>query len=773
LTEITYSFSLYIYFFNLQVVFRNNLKSVDKAVSVHPHGLAYNKSAEGAHYNDGTTGTDRLDDMVLPNTTISFTWQVPETAGPGPNDPSTIGWMYHSHSDEVADPLSGLVGMIVVGKPGSMQQSTLSSIGDNNNSTSNSNQLGTAKDVDREVFYLFSVMNERASFMWPVNLAAIEERDAALAESWLSSGGNVSTATTAAADPSPAGRKLLQEVVEAPATEEGADSSLMAMAEMEEVEGDLMHGINGYIYCNGPPLKLSRGENVRFHVMAVGTEVDMHSATLSDSNFNTHGQRSPTVGLLAGSMSTSDVAVVAPAGPAVLQCRVADHIEAGMQTLILVEEGSNPTSSSDNTTTTNVARVATSAAAAVPALDVIPTANATRRPYFIQAEESLWDYGPKGRNLCGSDGPVPFTDGENVFMEQYAGETIGSTYTKALYRRYVDKSFKQRFPVPIEHGILGPVIAAEVGDILEITFKNGLSFDVNLRIDAGLVPMQGSADVNAGVAPGESVTYILAVPESAGPGASDVNTVTYGYTSSVDLVYHPYSGLVGIALVGSPGAFAALNATAMPSEPVPAGVDKMLPLLIAVMNEGETVYLEKNAADAGVDLSTDGGSRRLQAAGEGEAEAAAAPGGSVDFEESNLMHAINGYMFCNMPEVRVETGKIIRVASLGMGSEVDIHSIVFSGQSLLGAPKGSPRGGLEPLMPASAMSVDLKAEQPGRWVYECLVHDHSEAGMRAVLKVDSAEETMALESSAVSNVASLYWMVSIAFFTIGIMQLLV
>jgi len=697
---------------------------------MHPHGVAYNKSAEGANYNDNTVGSARLDDLVRPNTTVSFTWQVPETAGPGPNDPSTIGWMYHSHSDEVADPLAGLVGMIVIGRPGSMPLLNATSAG-------GSNKLGKAKDVDKEVFYLFSVMNERSSFMWPLNLAAIEQRDATVA---------------ASAAPTTAGRKLLQEapVAEEEEKEEEESMSLLAMAEAEEVENDLMHGINGYIYCNGPPLKLNRGGTARFHVVAVGTEVDMHSATLAGSNFDTNGQRGPAVSLLAGSMHTSDVAVVAPAGPAVLQCRVADHIEAGMQTLILVEGEGKPSSNS-----TTSARAATSP---VPSLSTIP-ANATRRPYFVQAEETLWDYAPEGGNLCGSEVPQPFNDDEALFVEQIPFETIGSVYTKAVYRRYADNTFDRRFPVPAEHGLLGPVIAAEVGDIIEISFKNALDFEVNLKFDAGFVPMQGSADVNAGVAPEEVVKYILAVPEIAGPGASDLNTVTYGYTSSVDLVYHPYSGLIGIALVGAPGAFAGLDAAAMPSEPVPAGADKMLPLLLGVMNEGDSLYLEKNAADAGVELAVEEGGRRrsLQAEAEAEAEAEAGALGSPDFEENNLMHGINGYMFCNMPEVHVETGKVIRIASLGMGSEVDLHSVVFSGQSLLGTPQGeSPRGAIEPLMPSSAISANLKATQPGRWLFACTVHDHDEAGMKAVLSVDTPEEGAALVSgnSPVSSVSS-------------------
>ena len=47
-----------------------------------------------------TAGADTADDAVPPGTTYNYTWHVPETSGPGPEDPSTILWMYHSHTSE-------------------------------------------------------------------------------------------------------------------------------------------------------------------------------------------------------------------------------------------------------------------------------------------------------------------------------------------------------------------------------------------------------------------------------------------------------------------------------------------------------------------------------------------------------------------------------------------------------------------------------------------------------------------------------------------------
>jgi hypothetical protein len=70
-------------------------------------------------------------DAVAPNQTVTYTWLVPERAGPGPNDFSSIMWMYHSHVNEAADPYAGLFGAIIITKQDM------------------ANEDATPKDVDR------------------------------------------------------------------------------------------------------------------------------------------------------------------------------------------------------------------------------------------------------------------------------------------------------------------------------------------------------------------------------------------------------------------------------------------------------------------------------------------------------------------------------------------------------------------------------------------------------------------------------------------------
>ena len=57
----------------------------------------------------------------------------------------------------------------------------------------------------------------------------------------------------------------------------------------------------------------------------------------------------------------------------------------------------------------------------------------------------------------------------------------------------------------------------------------------------------------------------------------------------------------------------------------------MQPLLFQVWNEGASAYLDQNVAKYNPSVDT----------------------ASPDFEEGNLKHSINGYLYCNMPDVSV------------------------------------------------------------------------------------------------------------------------
>lgn len=96
------------------------------------------------------------------------------------------------------------------------------------------------------------------------------------------------------------------------------------------------------------------------------------------------------------------------------------------------------------------------------------------------------------------------------------------------------------------------------------------------------------------------------------------------------------------------------------------------------------------------------------------------------------MHSINGYVYCNGPTMQLQPGETKRLFVMGFGSEVDMHSPVFVGQSLKnrGSSVYSPG-----VMPATTYVVNMEAGSPGRWDYYCNILDHINAGMKGRMLV--------------------------------------
>jgi FtsP/CotA-like multicopper oxidase with cupredoxin domain len=247
----------------IRVVYRNTCPF---PTSMHPHGVFYDKGSEGAPYDDGTTGDQKDDDAVPPGGTHTYTWKVPERAGPGPSDGSSVMWMYHSHTDEVGDLYAGLSGMIVVTRAGAARADA------------------TPKDVDREVFLDFMVDNESAS-----PLLADNQRAA------------------------------------------GVPVQPEEQQPEEIAESNLKHAINGYLYGNMPMIDVRARQHVRWYVMGMGTEVDLHTPHWHGDDVVVNGMRTDVVSLLPATMVVADM-VPDDVGTWLLHCHVGDHITAGMVT---------------------------------------------------------------------------------------------------------------------------------------------------------------------------------------------------------------------------------------------------------------------------------------------------------------------------------------------------------------------------------------------------------------------------------------------------------
>jgi len=251
----------------IRVVFRNN---GDRPYSVHPHGVLYDKSSEGVPYNDGTTGKDKADDGVPPGGTYTYVWPVPERAGPGPMDGSSVMWMYHSHVDEVRDIDTGLFGPIIITARGKARAD------------------GSPNDVDREII---------ASFM------QVEEQDSWLAKENL---------------PSPDSIHIL-----------GPTSNPSKRQDI--YPWFVKFTINGFLHGSMPlsALTMRKGEHVRWYLMASTNDFDFHAPHWHGNTVILNGMRTDVAQLAMMQMSTADM-VPDNVGTWLFHCHVSFHNEEGM-----------------------------------------------------------------------------------------------------------------------------------------------------------------------------------------------------------------------------------------------------------------------------------------------------------------------------------------------------------------------------------------------------------------------------------------------------------
>jgi FtsP/CotA-like multicopper oxidase with cupredoxin domain len=261
----------------IRVVFRNH---ATRPYSMHPHGVFYDKASEGSAYADGVTATAKRGDIVEPGHTFVYTWQVPERAGPGPNDPSSIAWFYHSHVDERRDINAGLIGAIVVTRAGMARPD------------------GTPKDVDREFLALFMMYDENQSPYIDANIKRFIKKP----KPGLKFDGGTQVDPNGNFDP------ILG----------NGFASINVRAT-----------INGYQFATMPMPTMKRGDHVRWYAMTIGEGFNFHTAHWHGNTALVNGTRADVVALAPAQTVTADMVPDDP-GIWMFHCHVSEHMLGGM-----------------------------------------------------------------------------------------------------------------------------------------------------------------------------------------------------------------------------------------------------------------------------------------------------------------------------------------------------------------------------------------------------------------------------------------------------------
>ena len=257
----------------IRVVFRNN---GDHPYSIHPHGVFYKKDSEGAPYDDGTSGADKADDAVPPGGTHTYVWQVPERAGPGPGDPNSVLWMYHSHTDEARDPNAGLMGPMIITARGQAKPD------------------GSPKGVDREFVVMFAQIHEEDSWYVHRNLPTIEKDQA----------------------------------IPSPLTEASASVTYPYF---------VTFSINGFAHSSMPlrALTMRKGEHVRWYVFSGANDFDFHTPHWHGNTVLINQMRTDVTSIAPMQMVTADM-VPDDVGTWLFHCHVTFHNWMGMNVRYVV-----------------------------------------------------------------------------------------------------------------------------------------------------------------------------------------------------------------------------------------------------------------------------------------------------------------------------------------------------------------------------------------------------------------------------------------------------
>jgi hypothetical protein len=256
-----------------------------RPLSMHPHGVRYDKDSEGSFYQPAPG----LGSAVAPGAKFTYVWHLDESSAPLPGEPSSKAWLYHSHVTGDEEINLGLIGSIIVTDPARARPD------------------GTPRDVDREMEALFLIFNE---------------------------GDIVGNAEDA------------DDLPDKPTGTAMPPQQTWAQAAQAAEEGQ-RYTINGRVYGNLTGLEMNEGERVRWYLFGLGSENDMHTAHWHGARVVEDGRRrTDVVDLQPASMKVADMVAENP-GQWLFHCHVAEHMMDGMFTLFTVHPAARPGVSRD------------------------------------------------------------------------------------------------------------------------------------------------------------------------------------------------------------------------------------------------------------------------------------------------------------------------------------------------------------------------------------------------------------------------------------------
>ncbi|XP_039183278.1 coagulation factor V isoform X2 [Crotalus tigris] len=317
------------------------------------------------------------------------------------------------------------------------------------------------------------------------------------------------------------------------------------------------------------------------------------------------------------------------------------------------------------------------------------------RKYYIAAEEVLWDYSPFRKSTV-------------------RNRVTRTTFKKAIFRSYLDDTFQTpRTGGEYEEqlGLLGPLIRAEMDDVIQIQFRNKASRPYSLHAH-GLLYEKSSEGrsyddqspeffkKDDAIMPNGTYTYVWHVTKRSGPTDKKQICKSWAYYSGVYPEKDIHSGLIGPILICQKGTIDKYNR--------PIDIREFV-LLFMVFDEERSWYFEKS-------------DKRTRAEK------------LVGIQSRHTFPAINGISY-QLQGLKMYKDENVHWHLLNMGVPKDIHVVHFHGQTFTEEGREDNQLGVLPLLPGSFTTIKMKPSKIGTWLLETEVGEYQEKGMQALFTV--------------------------------------
>ncbi|KAM6446565.1 coagulation factor V isoform 3-T3 [Liasis olivaceus] len=461
-------------------------------------------------------------------------------------------------------------------------------------------------------------------------------------------------------------------------------------------KSNVMYTLNGYASDRTDTLGFCQSEIVEWHLTSVGTMDEIIPVHLSGHTFLNKGKNQDILNLFPMSGESATV-TMDNIGTWLLSSWGSREMSNGMRLRFLDASCDNEDDEEGEEEEDNSRLDSDSARdpddIAGHYLRAINRGNIRR--YYIAAVETSWDYSPLKKSSVRS-------------------RPARTTFKKAVFRSYPDDTFQTPNPggeYEKHLGMLGPVIRAEVDDVIQVQFKNLASRPYSLHAHGLLYEKSSegrsyddqSPDFfkkDDAVMPNGTYTYVWHVTKRSGPTHNKKICRSWAYYSAVNPEKDIHSGLIGPILICQKGMIDSYNR--------PIDVREFV-LLFMIFDEERSWYFEKSDKRSHAEKL-------------------------LGVRSHHTFPAING-ISCQLQGLKMYKDENVHWHLLNMGGPTDIHVVHFHGQTFTEEGMEDNQLGVLPLLPGSFTTIEMKPSKVGTWLLETEVGEYQAGGMQALFTI--------------------------------------